>query len=770
MIAGRAPAKSWAGDSNNFGESVRYIARTGALREGQEPALAVWSANVSSIETAPLEMERLAAQSRTKDPLYFFTASWSLGEQPTIEQARDAADTYTRKLGFEGLQVVWSLQNDGKAGLYHLHAVFNLVDPETKTARSTWREGQKCREASRQVEFEGGWERADNRTKREKAKEARERGLSVAELRALERPAAILAALTTHEVAFSLADAQAAVMERVNDKAQHQPTLEAILAASVPLRHKMTGEECFTTSAVLQAHEELDAALRGLADARIGGIADAVPAGLTDDQKRAFRYATGAGGKLRTITGVPGAGKTRLINAVADAYRSDGYTVRAVSVANSAVEVLRTDTDVPARSVAAELWQWSQGRERLGPRDLLIIDEASTLGTAWARDLMREAQTRGAVVMLLGDHRQFQAVAYGNALGAAQAIEPGVDMQTTMRQKTEWQARATEELRAGRIRAGLDAYNRNGLIHQHATQAEARAGIVAEWKAIERGGVDREAVECGIETLTNAERIKLNALARKAQDELGRLHGPEVVLETLDGPTPYRAGDRVIIRETIREAGLHNGSVAIVKRAQGSVLFVERRDGQTVPIDTRQFPGVQHGYAHTEYREQGSTRYAELHLVDQHVNQRSLVVGMTRHTHRYGMHYSAEAVGSFENLVQFGERSRDKVSLDAFSVRDLAAERREAQKQAQLRAAIEREREAAAERKAERERNADMAFYIERELRDRGVRNISRDDIIKIMPEVREAASKIHYGSQTEIMAKIVEEKLAPKQSRGMRR
>jgi hypothetical protein len=44
------------------------------------------------------------------------------------------------------------------------------------------------------------------------------------------------------------------------------------------------------------------------------------------------------------------------------------------------------------------------------------------------------------------------------------------------------------------------------------------------------------------------------------------------------------------------------------------------------------------------------------------------------------------------------------------------------------------------------------------------------DDIFKIMPEVREAASKIHYGSQTEIMANIVQKKLAPKQSRGMRR
>jgi hypothetical protein len=35
------------------------------------------------------------------------------------------------------------------------------------------------------------------------------------------------------------------------------------------------------------------------------------------------------------------------------------------------------------------------------------------------------------------------------------------------------------------------------------------------------------------------------------------------------------------------------------------------------------------------------------------------------------------------------------------------------------------------------------------------VRTISRDDILKIMPEVRASASKIPYGSQVEIMAKI---------------
>jgi hypothetical protein len=94
-------------------------------------------------------------------------------------------------------------------------------------------------------------------------------------------------------------------MERVKDKAQHQPALAMrSWPAPVPLRHKTIGEERFTTPAVLQAHEELNAALSGLADARIGAIADAVPTGLTEDQNRAFRCATGAGGKLRTITGV----------------------------------------------------------------------------------------------------------------------------------------------------------------------------------------------------------------------------------------------------------------------------------------------------------------------------------------------------------------------------------------------------------------------------------------------------------------------------------
>jgi hypothetical protein len=49
-----------------------------------------------------------------------------------------------------------------------------------------------------------------------------------------------------------------------------------------------------------------------------------------------------------------------------------------------------------------------------------------------------------------------------------------------------------------------------------------------------------------------------------------------------------------------------------------------------------------------------------LQLVTEHVNQRSLTVGMTRHTHAYEMFYAKDTVGSYEELVGLGMRTRSK--------------------------------------------------------------------------------------------------------------
>ncbi len=843
--------------ASSFGAAIDYIVREGPEHERDHaPPLAIWSENLASIETAALEMEAVASQSRAKEPLYHLIVSFAEGERPTYEQARAALATQIEHLGFGGLQYVAALQNDGVGGMYHVHAVFNRVDPLRHVARDVWQDRDKMRAASRVAEREQGWcvvetpqraelshgardveyyghkrsferrmreevgpavraavsrdsaswadvhrvctehgvryeevhrsdragdtaggrlvgtergeyarardlgpdlthrqlierlgafertpDRTQSRTFAERCQAAAvdvaelragpdaewravhavferegleyqtyrtgarivdldspaamkpselDRGLSLGEMtkafgpfensresrdreaareavgraenlvigaRLLEDPAPIVDRLTANNATFTLSAVERLVGERVRDAEQRQAIVAKIVETSVPLVDER-GKTRLTTREVLAAEQTLATAAQGLATtSRDVTITWPASERLDEQQRRAYDYAIASDARLKVVTGVPGAGKTTLITEVAAAYRDAGYNVRAVSIANSAVDVLRRETDVPARSIAKELYEWSQDRERLGSRDLLIIDEVSTLGTKQGAELLKDAHERGATVLVLGDDKQFQAVAHGNALTAMQRAvgENTVDLEKTRRQTESWQRDATEAVRRGGVREALDAYRERGFMHETGSQDEARAALVDRWRTIERSGV-----ECGMEAYTNKERIAINALARDEWRAMGRLAGDDVRLETVDGRTPYAIGDRVIIRETIREAGLINGSVGTVRGTGDATLQIERRDGVVVPVDTREHPGVQHGYCSTEYREQGATRYAELQLVTEHVNQRSLTVGMTRHTHEYGMFYSREAVGSYDDLVGLGMRTKSK--------------------------------------------------------------------------------------------------------------
>jgi ATP-dependent exoDNAse (exonuclease V) alpha subunit len=851
--------------SSHFGDAVAYIVREGPEHARRhEPPLAVWSENVASIATAPFEMQAAASQSRAQEPLYHLIISWDDAEKPSYEQARAALDSQLRHLGFVGLQYVAALQNDGKSGHYHVHAVVNRVDPVTHVAREVWQDRDRMRAACREAELLGGWRRLDDRSHGNLSHGARDveyhtkcrsferyvrevvgpqvraavgvsgaswgevhrvlakfgvryeavslpgregviqggrivgsepgeyarardlgpdlthrkleerlggyerdprarkviapfsercamaarevsklpggsradwgavhaiferRGLEYQQYRMgarivdldspeavkasevdrklslgamserfgefassaamLERksareavqraeqlvlgaqliadPSPLLERLTANHATFTLHTAEKLVCERLRDPKQRQELLEKIVASSIELED-VNGKSRLTTAAVLDAERRLSEATKGLATSRPEvAVTRSASSRLDDQQQRAYAYAVSDESRLKVITGVPGAGKTTLINEIAAGYREAGYTLRAVSIANSAVDVLRRETDVPACSVAKELYEWGQGRGELGKRDVLIIDEVSTLGTAQGAELLSVAFERGAVVIALGDDKQFQAVAHGNALEFMQRAvgDAGIDLAQTRRQREEWQREATHAVRRGDIGEALDAYRERGLVHERGTQDGARAAFVARWAEIERSGV-----ECGLETFTNAERQAVNMLAREEWRVMGRLSGAEKQLETVDGLTSYAVGDRVVIRETIREAGLFNGSVGTVRGIEGEVLRIERRDGQIVPVDTRVYPGIQHGYCSTEYREQGSTRYAELQLVTKHVSQRSLTVGMTRHTDAYGMYYSREEVGSYQRLVDLGYRTSSKELASDFA-------------------------------------------------------------------------------------------------------
>jgi len=103
----------------------------------------------------------------------------------------------------------------------------------------------------------------------------------------------------------------------------------------------------------------------------------------------------------------------------------------------------------------------------------------------------------------------------------------------------------------------------------------------------------------------NRERTAINALASGEWRSIGRLDGSDHLLGTIDEPTPYAIGDRVVTRETSREAGLFRGSIGVVRGIDGKALLVERRDGEIILLGTREHPGVQHAYCLTDTASRG---------------------------------------------------------------------------------------------------------------------------------------------------------------------
>jgi len=119
--------------------------------------------NLSSVETATMEMEALAFQNkRCKDPVFHCLLSWKAGEQPSKDQVYDAVEITLKELGLSDCQALFALHKNTEN--YHVHIAVNRVSPETHKAIDPahgWTRKAMERSA-RKIEHEQGWEIENN--------------------------------------------------------------------------------------------------------------------------------------------------------------------------------------------------------------------------------------------------------------------------------------------------------------------------------------------------------------------------------------------------------------------------------------------------------------------------------------------------------------------------------------------------------------------------------------------------------------------------------
>lgn len=464
---------------------------------------------------------------------------------------------------------------------------------------------------------------------------------------------------------------------------------EAVEAAlshpeSVALLDAQTGRETgyWTTTGIRDQERAVLARAQRMASARFrparAGDAAAIAERLTltAEQRAVLMRETASLTRIGAIQGRAGTGKTRTLGAIREAHERRGHRVVGLGPTNVVARSLAADGFETAMTAHLALIHLANGRDRWGPRTVVIVDEAAMLDTEILDRVTRAADRAGARLLLVGDDRQLQSVQRGGLFAPVAALAGPMELRRVQRQRTAWQRDASEAFAAGDIAAAVGAYADHGCLAWGKTLDESRAALVAAWA--EASARDPEASRF-IYASTNAEVRRLNAEARAIRVERGEI-GAGLAFRTARGAVHAAAGDRIQFHDTDRHAGIFNGVLGTIVSCTEEEIEVRTDGGALVSFDPERFEGWALGYAGTVYRGQGKTQTEVFALYDHAFawSPSTSYVALTRQTERVVLHVPEELAADRTALVRQMGRARNIGTSLGFAVRDeLAPDLRE---------------------------------------------------------------------------------------------
>jgi AAA domain len=298
-----------------------------------------------------------------------------------------------------------------------------------------------------------------------------------------------------------------------------------------------------------------------------------------------------------------------------------------------AAKVLRTETGIPADTVAKLLHEWRHRRpadaHRLPPGTTLVLDEAGVTGTGALDQLVTLAVSQRWRLVLVGDPRQLQAVGRGGMFDELCRSGHSHELATIHRFRHRWEQAASLKLRASNPEA-LDAYIDHGRVTE-GTFEQLAAEAASNW--IDHSAAGRRVA---LVAETNEHVDALNAAIQQARRQRGEL-GHRIVL--VAGGETAAVGDIVATRRndralrTDRAEPIRNRDrwvvVGVGRSGSLTVSHVEGHGQVTLPADYARWH-VRLGYAATSAGHQGDTVDVGIGVVTAATTHRSLYVATTR--------------------------------------------------------------------------------------------------------------------------------------------
>jgi conjugative relaxase-like TrwC/TraI family protein len=313
-----------------------------------------------------------------------------------------------------------------------------------------------------------------------------------------------------------------------------------------------SGDRRYTTTELLAAEQRIV----GSAVARIGeGTGSVAPEAaerilgrlhhLDGEQADGVRALLSSGNGYDLVIGQAGTGKTTLLGAARMGWEEAGFAVIGTAVAARTAADLEAGTGIASCSLTALLADL-RASGGLTPRHVVVLDEASMVGTRPLDQLRSYVDGAGAKLVLLGDNRQLSSIDAGGALRSlsSELGDHVVTLRTNRRQAgsdQQWERDALAAIRHGDVTPAVDAYCEHGRVTITETIDQARRRIVEDWWSVHRTQTT------AILAVRRSDVTALNEMVRTRRLAAGEL-GTEIRI----GDNAFSVGDRVIFEKNQR--------------------------------------------------------------------------------------------------------------------------------------------------------------------------------------------------------------------------
>ena len=484
----------------------------------------------------------------------------------------------------------------------------------------------------------------------------------------IANPSIALDAITRQQATFTTRDLAVFAFRHSDGKEQFDQVMTAVRASPelVALGKDGRDQERFTSRDMIAVEARLERSAGALAARDGHGIADrqrdaAIGAAqgrglvLSAEQRDALDHITGRKG-LASVVGYAGSGKSAMLGVAREAWERQGYQVRGAALSGIAAENLEGGSGIQSRTLASLEHAWGQGREQLGPRDVLVVDEAGMIGSRQMERVLSQARDAGAKVVMIGDPEQLQAIEAGAAFRSVTERHGAAEITEIRRQREDWQRDATRALATGRTGEAIHAYDGKGMVHAADTREQARGELVDGWDRQRQAEPGKSRI---ILTHTNAEVRELNEEARGRLRATGDL-GDDVTFSADRGTRAFARGDRLMFLRNERSLGVKNGTLGTIEQVSAEGMKVRLDSGARVAFDAKDYAAVDHGYAATFHKAQGVTVDHAHVLATPGMDRHSAYVGMSRHRDDVQLHYGRDDFADQRQLVRAMSRDRGK--------------------------------------------------------------------------------------------------------------